>query len=269
MPFAELPRLADIRAGRPLLHCISNIVTANDCANLALALGASPMMAEAPEEMADIARIASAAVLNCGTPSEQKYSACLASGRESARLGKPVVLDPVGVGASPWRLRSVLRLLESFTPSILRVNYAEARALLGSAGVEQGVDSPAAPGLPERAETAKALAAALGCAVLLSGAEDVVTDGARGWYVQGGSELMPLVTGTGCMLSVVCGAFASVEPDAVLAAAMASVFWKTCSEQAGRAPGVNGPGAFRSALMDTAWRLDAHAPGYAGRAFPI
>ena len=112
MPFAELPRLADIRAGRPLLHCISNIVTANDCANLALALGASPMMAEAPEEMADIARIASAAVLNCGTPSEQKYSACLASGRESARLGKPVVLDPVGVGASPWRLRSVLRLLD-------------------------------------------------------------------------------------------------------------------------------------------------------------
>lgn len=80
---------------------------------------------------------------------------------------------------------------------------------------------------------------------------------------------MPLVTGTGCMLSVVCGAFASVEPDAVLAAAMASVFWKTCSELAGRAPGVNGPGAFRSALMDTAWRLDAHAPGYAGRAFPI
>ena len=180
-----------------------------------------------------------------------------------------MVLDPVGVGASPWRLRSVLRLLESFTPSILRVNYAEARALLGSAGVEQGVDSPAAPGLPERAETAKALAAALGCAVLLSGAEDVVTDGARGWYVQGGSELMPLVTGTGCMLSVVCGAFASVEPDAVLAAAMASVFWKTCSELAGRAPGVNGPGAFRSALMDTAWRLGARAPGYAGRAFPI
>lgn len=269
MPFSELPRLDDIRKKRPLLHCISNIVTANDCANLALALGASPMMAEAPEEMEDIERISDATVQNCGTPSAQKYSACLASGRAAARLGKPVVLDPVGVGASPWRLSKVGQLLEAFRPSILRVNYAEARALIGFSGGEQGVDSPANPGAEERVRTARALASAMGCTVLLTGAEDIVTDGTRGWSVRGGSSLMPLVTGTGCMLSVVCAAFASVEPDRTAAAAMASVFWKTCSELAELTPAVKGPSSLRQALLDTAWRMTASEPGYAGRAFPI
>lgn len=269
MPFSELPRLDDIRKKRPLLHCISNLVTANDCANLALAMGASPMMAEAPEEMAEIERLSDATVLNCGTPSAQKYAACLISGREAARLGKPVVLDPVGVGASAWRLENAGRLLAEFTPSILRVNYAEARALIGFAGGEQGVDSPANPDLAGRIGTAKALAKRLRCTVLLTGAEDIVTDGARGWYVTGGSALMPLVTGTGCMLSVVCAAFASVEPGTADAAAMASVFWKTCSELAQRDAGGNGPGSFRAALMDRAWKMTPREPEYEGRALPI
>lgn len=269
MPFSELTRLADIRNKRPLLHCISNLVTANDCANLALAMGASPMMAEAPEEMPEIERISDATVLNCGTPSGQKYAACLISGREAARLGKPLILDPVGVGASAWRLENAARLLGEFRPSILRVNYAEARAFTGFAGGEQGVDSPANPGLAWRVSTAKALAAAMGCTVLLTGAEDIVTDGERGWYIKGGSALMPLVTGTGCMLSVCCAAFASVEPDTAAAAAMASVFWKTCSELAELDTGAQGPGSFRAALMDRAWRLGPGEPGYESRAFPI
>ncbi len=269
MPFSELTRLADIRNKRPLLHCISNLVTANDCANLALAMGASPMMAEAPEEMPEIERISDATVLNCGTPSGQKYAACLISGREAARLGKPLILDPVGVGASAWRLENAARLLREFRPSILRVNYAEARALMGFAGGEQGVDSPANPDLAWRVNTAKALASAMGCTVLLTGAEDIVTDGERGWYIKGGSAPMPLVTGTGCMLSVCCAAFASVEPDAAAAAAMASVFWKTCSELAELDTGAQGPGSFRAALMDRAWRLGPGEPGYESRAFPI
>lgn len=208
-------------------------------------------------------------MLNCGTPSAQKYAACLISGREAARLGKPVVLDPVGVGASAWRLENAGRLLAEFKPSILRVNYAEARALIGFAGGEQGVDSPANPDLAGRIGTAKALAKRLRCTVLLTGAEDIVTDGARGWYVTGGSALMPLVTGTGCMLSVVCAAFASVEPGTAAAAAMASVFWKTCSELAQRDAGGNGPGSFRAALMDRAWKMTPREPEYEGRALPI
>ncbi len=269
MPFSELPRLDDIRKKRPLLHCISNLVTANDCANLALAMGASPMMAEAPEEMPEIERISDATVLNCGTPSAQKYAACLISGREAARLGKPVILDPVGVGASAWRLENVGRLLREFRPSILRVNYAEARALIGFDGGEQGVDSPRDPRSLERVGTARELAKRLGCTVLLTGAEDIVTDGVRGWYIRGGSALMPFVTGTGCMLSVCCAAFASVEPDTAAAAAMASVFWKTCSELAERDAGASGPGSFRAALMDRAGSMAASEPGYAGHVLPI
>ena len=174
----ELTRLDDIRRRRPLLHCISNIVTANDCANIALALGASPMMAEAPEEMADIARIADAEVLNCGTPSRAKFDACLISGREGSRQGKPVVLDPVGVGASPWRLAEAGRLLAAFRPDILRVNLSEARALLGLAGREKGVDSAGDADRQTRASVAAELAAAYDCAVLLSGEEDIVADAA-------------------------------------------------------------------------------------------
>ena len=140
----ELARLDDIRKKRPLLHCISNTVTANDCANLALALGASPMMAEAPEAAAEIARLADAEVLNLGTPTRAKYEACLAAGGEAARLKKPIVLDPVGVGASYWRLEGAGRLLAAFRPCILRVNLSEARSLPGLAGRGERVGRAAA-----------------------------------------------------------------------------------------------------------------------------
>jgi hydroxyethylthiazole kinase len=135
--------LAAIQAQHPLLHCISNIVSANDCANLALAIGASPIMAQAPQEMADIAALASAVVLNTGTPDAEKFRACRICA-VSAR--HPVVLDPVGVGASPWRLGQVRALLDLFTPSILRVNLGEARALLeewgeaGAASTEKALE---------------------------------------------------------------------------------------------------------------------------------
>lgn len=265
----ELARLDDIRKKRPLLHCISNTVTANDCANLALALGASPMMAEAPEEAAEIARLADAEVLNLGTPTRAKYEACLAAGGEAARLKKPIVLDPVGVGASYWRLEGAGRLLAAFRPCILRVNLSEARSLLGLAGREKGVDSAAEAAGAERAALAAELARACGCAVLLTGAEDLISDGARAAAVSGGSPLMPLVTGTGCMLSVLCGAFAAVEPGAFEAALMASAFWKACSERAERVSGGAGPGSLRAALMDCARALSPGDPAFAGRVRPL
>ena len=121
----DFTRLDKVRRQRPLIHCVSNIVTANDCANLALAVGASPMMAQAPEEMEAISAVSDATVLNTGTPDAEKFRACR-SCAVSAR--HPVVLDPVGVGASPWRLGQVRALLDLFTPSILRVNLGEAKA---------------------------------------------------------------------------------------------------------------------------------------------
>lgn len=175
--------LAAIRAQHPLLHCISNIVSANDCANLALAIGASPIMAQAPQEMADIAALAGAVVLNTGTPDEAKFTAARTAGATANRRSIPVVLDPVGVGASPWRLANIQSLLQQVQPAIVRVNAGEAAALLGLGGSEHGVDSLTAPKAP--AGLAAALAQKLGCVVLLSGTEDLIADGQQLCTVRG------------------------------------------------------------------------------------
>ena len=250
----DFTQLEEVRRRRPLIHCISNIVTANDCANLALAVGASPMMAQAPEEMEAISSISAATVLNTGTPDAEKFRACRIC---ASAAHHPVVLDPVGVGASPWRLGQVRALLEEFTPAILRVNLGEAQALLGDDGREQGVDSPLPASRAERRDFAMALARRRRTAVLLTGPEDLITDGERIWCVTGGSGRMALVTGTGCMLSVLCGVFAAVEPDAAVAAALASAFWKVCARRAeARAAGL-GSGSFRTALLDAANTLAA------------
>ena len=248
------PQLEEVRRRRPLIHCVSNIVTANDCANLALAVGASPMMAQAPEEMEAISSISDATVLNTGTPDAEKFRACRIC---AASARHPVVLDPVGVGASPWRLAQVRALLEDFTPAILRVNLGEAQALLGEDGREQGVDSPLPASRAERRDFAMALARRRNTAVLLTGPEDLITDGERVWCVTGGSGQMALVTGTGCMLSVLCGVFAAVEPDAAVAAALASAFWKVCARRAENLSAGRGSGSFRTALLDAANTLTA------------
>ena len=125
MTTPDFTLLEAVRLRRPLIHCISNLVSANDCANLALAVGASPIMAQAPQEMAAIAAAGDAAVLNTGTPSEEKFRACLLCGQEDTRLGRPVILDPVGIGASPWRLERTEALLDAFAPALLRVNLGK------------------------------------------------------------------------------------------------------------------------------------------------
>lgn len=244
-----------IRREKPLVHCISNIVTANDCANLLLAVGASPMMAQAETEMADIAAISSAAVLNLGTPDERRFELCALRGLLANQNGHPVILDPVGAGASGWRLEGAQRALASFAPSIVRVNLSEARALLGETGRERGVDSAAGGSNDERAACAEALARKLRATVLLSGEADFVSDGVRSKCIEGGSAMTAMVTGSGCMLSALCGAFASVEPDAFAAAASASEFWKACASQAEKNACGRGPGSFRSALIDAAYAL--------------
>lgn len=251
----DFTRLDDVRAKRPLIHCVSNIVSAGDCANLVLAAGASPIMAQCAEEMDAITRASHATVLNTGTPDNEKYRVCLLCGQEAAALGQPVVLDPVGVGSSRWRLQSVQALLHIFTPAILRVNLGEAQALTQRDSRELGVDTPV-PGSPaECRETAMTLARQRRTAVLLSGPEDLLSNGTSLWRVTGGSSLMASVTGTGCMLSVLCGVFSAVEPDALYAAVLASAFWKVCSKRAEQAAGGRGPGSFRAALMDAAWAL--------------
>ena len=256
MTTPDFSLLEAVRCRRPLVHCISNIVSANDCANLALAVGASPIMAQAPQEMEAIAAVSAAAVLNTGTPEEEKFRACLLRGQAAQKLGQPVILDPVGVGASPWRLERVESLLAAFTPSLLRVNLGEAQALLRLEIGGQGVDGPDG-GLSQRAEAARRLARERGTTILLSGPEDLISDGDVLWKISGGSPLMTQVTGTGCMLSVLCGVFAAVEPDILFAAVSAAAFWKVCARRAEEQAGDRGPGSFRAALLDAAGTLTA------------
>ena len=251
----DFTRLDTLRAQHPLVHCIDNQVTANDCANLALAVGASPMMASAPEEIADITAASRATVINTGTPDNEKFRACLGWGQAAMNAGQPIVLDPVGIGASRWRLQSVMALLHMFTPTILRCNMGEALALLQKLGVEQGVDSTADFTLEERTAAAAALARHRRTTVLLSGPEDVISDGKTSWRVSGGSSQSARITGTGCMLSVLCGAFAAVEPNPVDAALLASSFWKLCSQRAEAAAQSRGAGTYHAALFDAASTL--------------
>ena len=247
-------RLHELREKRPLIHCVANQVSANDCANLVLAVGASPMMAAAPEEMAEITAISDATVLNTGTPSREKFQACRLCGEAAGT--QPVVLDPVGVGASSWRLQNIRALLEHFTPSLLRVNLGEAKALLHRPGEEQGVDSPGCAALDECLTAAKALALQEQTTVLLSGSTDIVTDGRRVWRIDGGSAQMARITGSGCMLSALCGSFAAVAEDAAEAALLASAFWKCCGQRAEAEAGSH-CGSFRAALLDAAGTLTA------------
>ena len=237
-----------IRRKNPLVHCISNIVSANDCANLLLAVGASPIMAQAPEEMADVAAMADALVLNIGTPSREKLEACRIAGITANSKNIPVILDPVGVGASSWRLLQITELLQAVHPSIIRANAAEARALLGLSAGEHGVDNADEESESE-STLAQNLAAKYNCTVLLSGAFDTVSDAKQTVTITGGSPRMKQITGAGCMLSALCGAFASVT-EPFMAAEEAAVLWKRGAEYAEKQAGTRGLGSFHAALFD-------------------
>jgi hydroxyethylthiazole kinase len=240
--------LQAVRAHRPLVHCISNIVTANDCANLVLAVGGSPIMAQAVPEMAEISAKANAVVLNTGTPDEAKFEACRIAGKTANAAGIPVILDPVGVGASRWRLAQMQTLLAQVHPTIVRVNAGEAKALLGMGQSEHGVDSPNSE--ENAMQLAVRLSKKLDCTVLLSGAEDCIAAGERQQKVTGGSANMQRLTGAGCMLSVLVGTFAAAESDAFTAAVAAAQFWKECAANAEAQS--HGMGQFHMALFDCA-----------------
>ena len=253
----EFAQLNEIRRRRPLLHCVSNVVSVNDCANIALAAGASPIMAPAAEEAEEITARSQATVLNTGTPDPARFLTCEACFRAVEKYPQPVVLDPVGVGASSWRLRQVAALLDRFRPSVLRVNLGEAQALCGEIGREQGVDSVNFASVEERSDLSCRLAKLRRTTVLLTGREDLVSDGKQIVHISGGSDLSSRVTGCGDMLSVLCGAFAAVEHDALSAAVLASAFWKGCAAYAERAAENRGIGSFRIALFSAAEAITA------------
>ena len=247
--------LRTIRERKPLVHQITNYVVMNDTANATLALGALPVMAHAPQEVEEMASAAGALVLNIGTLSEPWIHGMLLAGAAANQAGVPVVLDPVGAGATRYRTETARRLLDELEIAVVRGNAAEVATLAGREAEIRGVESVGAAAGPELAEAA---ALALGCVAAVTGPVDHVSDGRSGYAILNGHELLGTVTGTGCMATALTACFLAVRPEAPLeAAAEALVAFAVAAEDA--AVGAHGPGSFHVALYDALAALDPEA----------
>lgn len=223
--------IQQVRNEQPLIHCITNIVVANFQANGLLALGASPVMADAVEEAAEIASISACTVLNIGTLKSSTVEAMILAGKSAREHGKPVVLDPVGAGATSFRKQTVLKLLNEIDISLIRCNAGELAAIAGVDWQAKGVD--AGEGHADIEALAKETAINYTCLVAVSGEKDIVTDGYDVITIKGGHPFMSNVTGMGCLLSSVAGAFLAVRNENQLdAVAQALTFYKQAGEQA-------------------------------------
>ena len=272
MSLARIVSLMERTAAlRPVVQCITNVVTVNDCANALLAAGASPTMAHHPEEMRDFAQICDALVLNMGAT--ESLEAMMTAGRIASELGHPVVVDPVGCAGSAFRRGKCLELIEAVRPACIRGNAAEIRALALGRDTGRGVDDPegtegrggpAPAGAGTRALSATAgfasrLSLRTGAIVIASGSTDVLACGKTLYTVHNGSPWMARITGTGCMLSCLLGAYLSAERSIESAAACCAVM-SLCGEAAERRTRQEdgGTGTFRTRLIDalsscTAW----------------
>jgi hydroxyethylthiazole kinase len=240
-----------IRAEAPLVHNITNYVVMNVTANALLALGASPVMAHAEEEVAEMTAIARSLVINIGTLSAPWIAAMFQAGGVARRRALPIVLDPVGAGATTFRTETARRLLDELTPAIVRANASEIRALASDERATRGVDSAHAP--EDAAGAAEALARRTHGVVVASGAIDLISSGGTVAHIANGHPMMAKVTGMGCTASALAGAFAAVNPSALDAAVNAMAVMGIAGELA--AEGARGPGTFIPRFLDALYLL--------------
>jgi hydroxyethylthiazole kinase len=245
--------LRAMREQKPLVHQITNYVVMNETANATLALGALPVMAHAGEEVEEMARIASSLVLNIGTLSEHWVEAMLLAGGTATARQIPVVLDPVGAGATEYRTVTARRILDLVDVTVLRGNAGEIATLVGAQAEVRGVESIGTA--IEPAELARTAARSLGVIASVTGPVDHVSDGERVLAVSNGHALLATVTGTGCMSSAITGCFLAAKPGEPLeAAAGALAAFGVAAEDAAR--GAEGPGTFHARLYDGLYALD-------------
>jgi hydroxyethylthiazole kinase len=245
--------LATLRERKPLVHQITNYVVMNETANATLALGALPVMAHAREEVEDMVRLAGALVLNIGTLSPHWVEAMLVAGEAANAAGIPVVLDPVGAGATTYRTETARRILDEVDVAVLRGNAGEVATLAGVDAEVRGVESIAAGS--DAAGLARAAAGQLGLVASVTGAVDHVSDGETLLAVANGHELLSTVSGTGCMSTAITGCFLAAKADAPLeAAAEALAAFGVAGEDAAR--DAKGPGSFHVNLYDALAALD-------------
>jgi len=245
--------LREIRERKPLVHQITNYVVMNETANATLALGALPVMAHAPQEVEEMVGLASALVINIGTLSDPWIHAMLLAGKAANARGIPVVLDPVGVGATRYRTDTARRILDEVDVTVLRGNQGEVATLVGAEAEVRGVESMAT-GLEPQA-LARDAAKQFGLVASVTGAIDHVSDGERVIAIANGHPLLAAVTGTGCISTALTGCFLAVKADDPLSAsAEALIAYEVAAEAA--AAGAEGPGTFHARLYDALAALD-------------
>lgn len=257
--------LGNVAARTPLVHCITNYVTVNDCANILLACGSAPIMADDIAEVEEITSICNALVINIGTLNERTIASMILAGKKANALHHPVILDPVGAGASSLRTQTVFKLLKEVKFSVIRGNISEIKTVYQGSGTTKGVDADGKDALNdgninEAVRFAKALSATTGAVIAITGAIDVVADSDKAYMIRNGHPLMSKVTGTGCMLSAVIGSFCGANQEDLLdatAAAVASM--GLCGQLAhGKMKAVDGgTSTYRSFIIDCMSKLNS------------
>ena len=257
--------LEEVQRSAPLVHNITNYVTVNDCANALLAIGASPIMSDEPADVADIQSICHSLVVNIGTLNQHTIEGMHVACATAAKANHPIVLDPVGAGASALRTTTAANLLDQYPVAIVRGNMSELKALAGGAGTTRGVD--ACPddavtnhNLAASAAFARQFAESSGAVVAITGAIDILADVSQAFALRNGSPWQGKITGAGCMLSCLTGAFAAAN-DSALVAALGAVgamgvagTWAEARMQQGQ-----GNATFRTLLIDALSTMDPSA----------
>lgn len=260
--------MTNVRNTRPLVHNITNYVTVNDCANILLACGGSPIMADEAEEVAEITTVCGGLNINIGTLNKRTISAMLIAGKKANELNHPVVFDPVGAGASKLRTETALELIKNIRFAVIRGNMSEIKTLANGSGTTKGVDADVADSvseenLNEAVAFAEKVAKKLGTVVAITGAIDIVTDGKKTYCIRNGNAMMSSVTGTGCQLSAMTAAYVTANPDRPLEAAAAAVCVMGLAGEIAyeRLTEKDGNSSYRNYIIDAIYRMSPEQLG--------
>lgn len=255
--------LENVRRTCPLIHNITNYVTVNDCANILLACGGSPIMADDVDEAEDITTICAGLNINIGTLNQRTIPAMHVAGKKANELGHPVVLDPVGAGASALRTRTANELIEQVKFTVIRGNISEIKTLALGAGTTRGVDADLADtvtkeNLPQVVEFAKEFAKKTGAVIAITGAIDIVADDKKAYCIFNGHPMMSSITGTGCQLSAMTAAYVTANQETPLEATAAAICaMGICGEKAhSRLSKEDGNASYRNYIIDAIYHLD-------------
>ena len=250
--------LDSINKNKPLIHHITNYVTVNDCANITLAIGASPVMADAIEEAQDFAAIASALVINIGTLNSRTIESMIGAGKNANSVGIPVIFDPVGAGATLFRNEATELILREVKISVLRGNISEIRYIAGLSANTKGVDASDFDSAEDAVQIATTLAKRYECIVAISGATDIVSNGRYTFSVTNGHSSMSRITGTGCMLASLVASFCGGNPKDLLGSTIAaSLCMGVAGEIAFEKSGALGNASMRTTIIDEISKMNA------------